>query len=836
MLPRGIVASLLLFLSVMDTAPLGATACMSFAQYSKRPQGNSSTGPLALPYMRPDVGCRTFNSSAVETLIDHLVGRMKDPDLARLFQNTYPNTLDTTIKWFNPDLTFVVTGDIPAEWLRDSSNQFKNYLPLLAYDEHLRELTRGVINLQARYITQYPYCNAFQPPPESGLPPQGGSGDTGAHISPPDDLKIVWTCGYELDSLLSFIQLSRLYYDYSGDTTVFTYDDGKWFKAMTSYELDSLLSFLQLSRLYYDYSGDTTVFTYDDGKWFKAMTSVLKAAAAGTKRRTTSQRRQDGAEGDAEQEPPPPDLATLLERHSGLRQIALTRSKTVEDALWEYGTVPTKKWGEVFAYEVDGYGGAAIQDDANVPSLISLPYLGFVNTTSDIYQNTRKMLLSPTGSGNPYYAHGPAIRGVSSPHIDEAHVWPMGIVSEVITGTDDQEILDALEWLKNSTTGLGLIHESVHSHNVYDYTRPWFAWANSYFGEALVYIAETRPHLLFDDGAGFSVKGLFEPELSTDDDLEMGISAGGWREWWDGWWLGFSHLVAGINTPDLNEAFPIHQVPLNFDMATTFIVYCDAASASDASATGVQVDIPVVAQAKQRPVIATYTAKENINPRTGRRCLALEGHKADGVKRRAPSNATVAPRPAVPVVLASKTVPAENISINAKRPKLDSNSGVKHRDGLGGRRVAAGGKHNKSKLPRLSEEFVPSSDIAGAYEKAFGLEQEVDLAGLFSAVSLNGTTSEAQNNVSKSTRSNPNVRDYVFGDNLSRSVGSSSKSSTPRIFTTPEREQIYSAFTFKTPSPIASKDGYASLQVSPTKALALKAGQRAEAEVLRFRF
>ncbi|KAF7296240.1 hypothetical protein HMN09_01093000 [Mycena chlorophos] len=573
MLPRGIVASLLLFLSVMDTAPLGATACMSFAQYSRRPQGNSSTGPLALPYMRPDVGCRTFNSSAVETLVDHLVGRMKDPDLARLFQNTYPNTLDTTIKWFNPDLTFVVTGDIPAEWLRDSSNQFKNYLPLLAYDEPLRELTRGVINLQARYITQYPYCNAFQPPPESGLPPQGGSGDTGAHISPPDDLKIVWTCGYELDSLLSFIQLSRLYYDYSGDTTVFTYDDGKWFKAMESVlkviedqtigtfnEDGNVVSYYNISGPKQQYmknhgrgppkaavgligttyrpSDDVVYFPYNiphqamavvELKGFAALISDLGQAAtvaAGTKRRTSSRPdpRQDGtgAEGDAEQEPPPPDLATLLERHSGLRQIALTRSKTVEDALWEYGTVPTKKWGEVFAYEVDGYGGAAIQDDANVPSLISLPYLGFVNTTSDIYKNTRKMLLSPTGSGNPYYAHGPAIRGVSSPHIDEAHVWPMGIVSEVITGTDDQEILDALEWLKNSTTGLGLIHESVHSHNIQG--RP--AWANSYFGEALVYIAETRPHLLFDDGAGFSVKGLFETELSTDDDLEMGIMGG----------------------------------------------------------------------------------------------------------------------------------------------------------------------------------------------------------------------------------------------------------------------------------------------------------------------
>ncbi|KAF7288870.1 hypothetical protein MIND_01402800 [Mycena indigotica] len=551
--------------SAVFAGATGVTAsCSSFGNHAQRPQGTPSKGPLGLPYMRPDPGCRTFNSSAVEKVVDNLVKRMKDPDLARLFQNTYPNTLDTTIKWFNDDLAFVVTGDIPAEWLRDSSNQFKPYLNLVGHDEPLRQLTRGVINLQARYITQYPYCNAFQPPPESGLPKQWGSGDTGARISPPDDMSIVWTCGYELDSLLSFIQLSRLYYDFSGDTTVFTYDNGKWFTAMESvlkviedqtvgtFDAEGhVVSFYNISGPNQQYmknngrgppkakvgligttyrpSDDVVYFPYNIPHQAMAIVELRGFAAllSNLKKR---------AEKDTH-------LASVLKDHPGMSAMALKRAKSVEDALWEYGTVPTKKWGEVFAYEVDGFGGAAIQDDANVPSLISLPYLGFVNATDKIYKNTRKMLLSP--KGNPYYAHGPAIRGVSSPHIDEAHVWPMGIVSEVFSSTDDQEILDALEWLKNSTTGLGLIHESVHTHNGRDYTRPWFAWANSYFGEAIVYLAETKPHLLFSDRKPLDLKALLGGETLSTETVTLG-STDSWRDWWEGWWLGITRWVDNL--------------------------------------------------------------------------------------------------------------------------------------------------------------------------------------------------------------------------------------------------------------------------------------------------
>ncbi|KAJ7616584.1 Six-hairpin glycosidase-like protein [Roridomyces roridus] len=515
---RVVLAVLSLLFVGVHTTVNALQRCEDFATYSTQPQGTPSKGPLGLPYMRPDPACRTFNSSAVEKVVANLTSRMKDPDLARLFENTYTNTLDTTVKWFNENLTFVVTGDIPAEWLRDSSNQFKVYLPLVKQDQALQDLSRGVINLQAQYIGEYPYCNAFQPPPESGLPAECCSGDTGAAVSPPDNLTIVWTCGYELDSVLSFLQLSRLYYQYSQDKSIFTFNNGAWFSAV-----ENIMQLIHDQAIptydaagnvisFYNISGPNQQYMKNDGRGPpKANTGLIVYIG-------TTYRPSDDVVAFPYNIPHQAmavvelrALAALL-KEVGLRpdiqSEATTRASTVEAALWKWGTVLTKDWGEVFAYEVDGYGGTAMQDDPNVPSLVSIPYLGFVNATNNVYANTRKMVLST--QGNPYYGFGPMIRGVSSPHIDEKHVWPMGLITEVVTSTEDSDILVKLEYLKNTTTGLGLMHESVNTHDGSDYTRPWFAWANSYFGEAILQLAANKPHLLFTDAKPFSIADLLQ--------------------------------------------------------------------------------------------------------------------------------------------------------------------------------------------------------------------------------------------------------------------------------------------------------------------------------------
>ncbi|KAK3045826.1 hypothetical protein LTR09_012645 [Extremus antarcticus] len=151
-----------------DYTPQNRTlsSCPSYTDYSQKPHEPYSNGPLALPYMRPNPGCRTFNSSAVEKVIDEVKSRMKNPDLGRLFENTFPSTLDTTVKYFDSDvnLAFIITGDITAQWLRDTGNQFAHLYKLLPHDDNMKALVKAVINTESRYIAEYPYC-------ESGLKP-----------------------------------------------------------------------------------------------------------------------------------------------------------------------------------------------------------------------------------------------------------------------------------------------------------------------------------------------------------------------------------------------------------------------------------------------------------------------------------------------------------------------------------------------------------------------------------------------------------------------------------------------------------------------------------------
>ena len=166
-------------------------------------------------------------------------------------------------------------------------------------------------------------------------------------------------------------------------------------------------------------------------------------------------------------------------------------------------------FGQVYAYEVDGYGGRVFMDDANLPSLLSLPLLGFLDKTDPIYLSTRAMVLSR--EGNPYYLVGKQFRGIGGPHIGIMHAWPMSVLVQIMTTDDDEEILQLLDMVKRSTAGLGLMHESgnprvttsltvVHVNRVMDYTRPWFAWANGLFGETILDLVARKPHLVLEKG------------------------------------------------------------------------------------------------------------------------------------------------------------------------------------------------------------------------------------------------------------------------------------------------------------------------------------------------
>ncbi|MGN1236074.1 MAG: glycoside hydrolase family 125 protein, partial [Bacteroidaceae bacterium] len=141
------------------------------------------------------------------------------------------------------------------------------------------------------------------------------------------------------------------------------------------------------------------------------------------------------------------------------------------------------KYGKIYAYEVDGFGNHLLMDDANVPSLLSLPYLGEVDVNDTIYQNTRRFVLS---DDNPYFFRGRAGFGVGGPHIGYDYVWPMSIIMRAFTSRDDAEIRQCLQMLLDTDGGKGFMHESFHKDNADKFTRSWFAWANTLFGELVI--------------------------------------------------------------------------------------------------------------------------------------------------------------------------------------------------------------------------------------------------------------------------------------------------------------------------------------------------------------
>jgi len=189
------------------------------------------------------------------------------------------------------------------------------------------------------------------------------------------------------------------------------------------------------------------------------------------------------------------DILDDVQQSKNVSRLAKQWSRTIQDAVWNSTLL-----NNIFAYETNGFGGRYVMDDANVPSLLSLPYLGFLDKHHPAYISTRKVLLS---SKNPYFSKGKHFQGIGGPHIDPWHPWPMSQISAIFGTDDDNEILQSLYLIANNTNGLGLIHESQSIYDPKDYTRSWFAWANSYFAEMILDLAGRKPHLILKDGKSY---------------------------------------------------------------------------------------------------------------------------------------------------------------------------------------------------------------------------------------------------------------------------------------------------------------------------------------------
>ncbi|KAI0445767.1 hypothetical protein F4803DRAFT_107306 [Xylaria telfairii] len=509
-------------------------ACPDYTQYSAYPHRPLSEGPLELPYQRPHPNCRTFNSDVIEKVIEDVVSRMKDPDLARLFENTFPSTTDTTVKfhttgsadtkrnkvntgiddegqWEGPH-SFIITGDIIAEWLRDSTNQLSPYQALAKKDPKIYQLILGAVNTQSEFVIESPYCNAFQPPPISNLPITNNGQDDVVH--PAYEPTFVFECKYELDSLAHFLALGNDFNEHTGSKEFLT---PRWYQALHTLlivlEEQSKSTFNpetgRFRRNTYTFSRNTNT-----GTETLNLNGVGNPLNSGTGLVRSAFRPSDDATILGFFIPANAQMAMELKRtakiledvgKSSLAQKLDEWSQKITKGIWEYGVVEHRQFGKVFAYEVDGYGSSILMDDANYPSLLALPLMGFVDASDETYQNTRRMLLSK--SSNPYYLTGRDFHGIGGPHIGLMNAWPMSLLVQARTSDNDAEIVECIDLVLRSSK-LGLIHESVDVNILSSYTRSWFAWANGVFASTILDLAKRKPHLIFTDPTPYDVSSI----------------------------------------------------------------------------------------------------------------------------------------------------------------------------------------------------------------------------------------------------------------------------------------------------------------------------------------
>ncbi len=436
---------------------------------------------------RPAPGDRKFRSPAVETYISSIQRTIRDPLLAVLFENCFPNTLDTTVQpgtfEGKPD-TAVVTGDIAAMWLRDSSAQVWPYLTLAAKDRALRDLLEGVIRRQVRCLLIDPYANCFMA--DLSAQPLGGSRRDKTEMK-----QGVGERKYELDSLCYPIRLAHGYWKSTGDVSPFDaswklamktvlatmrvqqrkHGDGPYrFQRSATNPTDSLVNGIGnplrpvgLIASCFRPSDDACIFPFLVPSNLFAVTSLRQLAT----------------------------MANEILHDAEMANEAHDLAGEVSAALQQHAILSTPT-GTIWAYEIDGYGGHVLMDDANAPGLLSLPYLES-SPDAALYARTRKFVWSEQ---NPWFFRGSAGEGIGGPHIGPNYIWPMSLIVYALTSASDTEIGQAIATLKNSAAGTGFMHESFNRNDAGQFTRSWFAWANTLFGELIARTAERQPALL----------------------------------------------------------------------------------------------------------------------------------------------------------------------------------------------------------------------------------------------------------------------------------------------------------------------------------------------------
>ncbi|CAF3063023.1 unnamed protein product [Rotaria sp. Silwood2] len=456
---------------------------------------------IDFPKVRRPMNKRQFTSPAVESLIEEIQKNIKNKELAWLFENCFPNTLDTTVDFDEkaasekrPD-TYVITGDIDAMWLRDSSAQINPYLPLMHQDKKLRQLIEGVLLRQCIFIQRDPYANAHYK--------HTNRISEWKHTDKTEMRAGVHERKWELDSLCYVLRLMHSYWKEANHDLTFFLENEQDFKKTIRIILQTMKEQqrfngsgsytyqrqghpsdpsgqeakpIGLIHTFFRPSDDLQTFPYLIPSQFFAHHTLKLLLELVKKLEWTNDFNDD-----------------ILKLISNLHDILFDdKIANNQETLITY---KHPKYDLIYSYEIDGFGNRNLMDDSNVPSLLSLPYLcpDDISIKHSVYQNTRKFVLS---SDNPWFFKGNLLEGIGGPHCGKSMVWPLAIIMRGLTTTDDDEIRFCLEMLQKSHGNTGFMHESINVNNQMFFTRSWFAWANSLFGEFVWKLYREKPYLL----------------------------------------------------------------------------------------------------------------------------------------------------------------------------------------------------------------------------------------------------------------------------------------------------------------------------------------------------
>lgn len=400
----------------------------------------------------------------------------KYPQLRPLAKQCFLNTIETTVTKLEDGSYFVITGDIPAMWLRDSAAQLKPYVKYANQDQDLQGILKSVIQKYAFYVNLDPYSNAFN----SHVKEMGCGYDDHTDF----ESGWIWERKYEVDSLCAPLYLAWEYYQVTQDRSIFTEE----FRLMIE-------KIVRTFRIEQNHGRDSQYWFVRNQAWAPSDTLPMngKGRPVNYTGMTWSGFRPSDDSCKFGYLIPANMMASVALKKAAqliesgysdgsLGEQCLRLSAEIEDGIEAYGIVDHPKYGKIYAYETDGFGNYNLMDDANSPSLLAIPYLGYRDAEDPVYQNTRRFILS---EDNPYYYSGQAARGIGSPHTPPRYIWHIGLAMQIITSTDEQEKQECLDMISRTHAGTCFMHEGFDVDDPRQFTRPWFAWANTLFAQML---------------------------------------------------------------------------------------------------------------------------------------------------------------------------------------------------------------------------------------------------------------------------------------------------------------------------------------------------------------